>query len=107
MFEKRLRALQYLTAGWMGDLIRSDLAVNDNNPSLAIANVSEFTNEHLGHHGCCTDHHRIEVPSTVKNCRGAMVWYGADHWNRPPDEIITWRDIFGYVAGEAQQLTLL
>jgi hypothetical protein len=106
MADKRLRALEYLTAGWMGDMIRAELAVNNHDPALAIANISDFANAHLGQHGCCNDHHRIEVRSTVKNCRGAMVWYGADHWDRPPDEIITWRDIFGYVAGESQQLTL-
>ena len=104
---RRIHALEYLTSGWMGDMIRSELAVNSNDPSLAIANVSEWANDHLGQHGCCTEAHRIEVWGTVKSCRGAYVWYGADHWERQPDEIITWRDIFGYIAGEPQQLALL
>jgi hypothetical protein len=106
MSDKRLRALEYLTGGWLENLIRSELAANGNDPNVAVANVSDWANEHLGQHGCCTSDHRIELYGTVKNSWGANVWYGADHWDRDPDEVISWRDIFRYVAGDAQQLTL-
>jgi hypothetical protein len=107
MSDRRVRALEYLTGGWFGDMIRSELAANGNDPNAAVANVSEWANEHLGQHGCCTDDHRIEVYGTVKSSKGAKVWYGKDHWDRDHDEIISWSDMFGYVAGDAQQLTLL
>lgn len=105
--ELRQEAFHYLTDGLKGRMIRAELAANGNNPDRAIANISQSTNEFLGQNGMSRTGLRVQVRGTVKSCKGAQVWYGDNHWDRPPDEIITWRTIFGFVAGEDCGLQLV
>ena len=103
----RLRVYGYLTAGWHGELIQAELDANNNSPAKALENVSDWANNHLGQHGFAGGQIRVQVYGTVKSGKGAQVWYGEDHWDRPPDELITWLQIFTYVADGYQQLQLL
>jgi hypothetical protein len=107
--EARMLVLEYLTRGWKGEIIKAELIANNGDPARAVKNVSAWASEHLGNHGCANDAFRCTVYGTVKSIKGASVWYGdlTQHWKDQPDEIITWREIFGYMAGESQQLSLL
>lgn len=107
--EARTHVLNYLTGGWFGEMIQAELNANGGDPACAVKNVSDWACERLGNHGCCNDAFRCEVYGTMKTTQGASVWYGdcLERWKGAPDELITWKQIFAYVAGEPQQMSLL
>lgn len=60
----------------------------------------------LGNWGYCGSDCRLECWGSAASA-DIQAWDGPDHWDRPPDLVVTWREVFEYVAGQERQLSLL
>jgi hypothetical protein len=103
-------ALHHVASDWCLEHIRALLETHGNDPRQALEAMDNFQSEHLGNFGMMVPGLIVEAMQPAKS--GPIeVYYGDDRWERlgrsKPHFVITWLEVFEYVAGRPHQLSLL
>ena len=60
----------------------------------------------LGNFGAHTGEYRVECRGNAAS-NAIEAWVGPDYWDRPPDLVIRWREVFHFVQDGVRQPRLL